>query len=106
MDQRDEKDLMPYEILQSIEQAFVQDKLDIKDIFNVLTTRFEKLYSHQQLLLWLKRYFNLFARNQWKRERGAPAFHVDTYSLDPRSWYRFPIISSGFEEELSELEEV
>ena len=51
----------------------------------------------------MKRFFSLFARNQWKRERFAPAFHLDDENLDPKTWCRFPILSGGFEQELGEL---
>ena len=57
----------------------------------------------RELFAWLSRFFRLFARNQWKRERYAPSFHVDDESLDPKTWYRFPILSGGFERELEEL---
>ena len=43
------------------------------------------------------------SRNQWKRERYAPSFHLDDENLDPRTWCRFPILSGGFVEELKQL---
>jgi NAD+ synthase (glutamine-hydrolysing) len=60
-------------------------------------------YSPRELGLWLERFFRLFSRNQWKRERYAPSFHVDDANLDPKTWCRFPILSGGFEHELVEL---
>ena len=47
--------------------------------------------------------FPVWCRNQWKRERYAPSFHVDDENLDPKTWCRFPILSGGFERELAEL---
>ncbi|HAA23485.1 MAG TPA: NAD+ synthetase, partial [Cytophagales bacterium] len=52
------------------------------------------------------KFFKLWSRNQWKRERLAPSFHLDGFSVDPRSWYRFPILSGGFARELYELENI
>ncbi|MEC7850786.1 MAG: NAD+ synthetase, partial [Bacteroidota bacterium] len=52
---------------------------------------------------YIKTFFQLFARNQWKRERTAPSFHFDDYSLDASSWLRFPILSNNFEEEIDNL---
>lgn len=52
---------------------------------------------------YIIKFFRLWAANQWKRERLAPSFHLDDLNVDPRSWCRFPILSSGFEEELKEL---
>ena len=47
---------------------------------------------------------SLWSRNQWKRERYAPSFHLDDENLDPKTWCRFPILSGGFEKELGELQ--
>jgi NAD+ synthase (glutamine-hydrolysing) len=52
------------------------------------------------LIEFTHRFYRLWARNQWKRERYAPGFHVDDYSLDPKSWLRFPILSAGLEKDL------
>jgi NAD+ synthase (glutamine-hydrolysing) len=51
------------------------------------------------------RFFRLWSRNQWKRERYAPSFHLDDENLDPKTWCRFPILSAGFAKELRELGE-
>ena len=55
------------------------------------------------LARWVERFFRLWCRNQWKRERYAPSFHLDDENLDPKTWCRFPILSGGFERELREL---
>ena len=60
-------------------------------------------YSTAQLHLWVERFFRLWCRNQWKRERYAPSFHLDDENLDPKTWCRFPILSSGFTAELAEM---
>ena len=60
-------------------------------------------YAAEQLHLWVERFFRLWCRNQWKRERYAPSFHLDDENLDPKTWCRFPILSGGFERELAEL---
>lgn len=56
-------------------------------------------------MIWIERFFNLWSRNQWKRERFAPSFHLDDESLDPKTWCRFPILSGGYAEELAEMKE-
>ena len=61
-------------------------------------------YSLDQLHLWVGRFFRLWCRNQWKRERYAPSFHLDDENLDPKTWCRFPILSGGFVRELEELD--
>lgn len=100
--QTDEKDLMPYDVLDAIERAAVRDRRSPEEALATVTGIFPH-HSPEDLKLWVKRFFNLWCRNQWKRERYAPSFHVDDQSLDPRTWCRFPILSSGFAEELAKL---
>jgi NAD+ synthase (glutamine-hydrolysing) len=101
--QTDEGDLMPYDLLDAIERAGILNKRSPREIFIQVRTQFPQ-HDAAQLVVWIRRFFTLFARNQWKRERYAPSFHVDDESLDPKTWYRFPILSGGFERELAELE--
>jgi NAD+ synthase (glutamine-hydrolysing) len=100
--QTDEVDLMPYDLLDVIERAAIRDKRSPREIFALVRAEFPQ-HGERELFAWLERFFRLFARNQWKRERYAPSFHVDDESLDPKTWYRFPILSGGFERELDEL---
>jgi NAD+ synthase (glutamine-hydrolysing) len=101
--QTDEGDLMPYDVLDAIERLAVRDKRTPLEIFEHLQIGFEKT-PPQQLAQWIVRFFRLWCRNQWKRERYAPSFHVDDENLDPRSWCRFPILSGGYEYEIEQLE--
>jgi len=101
-DQTDEGDLMPYPVLDVIERLAIGDKLPPADCLEILASEFSE-YDEETLRGWVKRFFQLWSRNQWKRERYAPSFHVDDKNLDPKTWCRFPILSGGFERELSEL---
>jgi NAD+ synthase (glutamine-hydrolysing) len=103
--QSDEDDLMPYEVLNAIETHAFRDKKSVKDCFILIKLEYSEKYTAPQLVLWTERFFTLWCRNQWKRERYAPAFHVDDRNLDPRSWLRFPILSGGFTKELAEMRE-
>jgi len=100
--QTDEADLMPYPVLDTIERAAIGDKKGPKAVLQVITNTYPD-YTHDQLKGWTIRFFQLWCRNQWKRERYAVSFHVDDQNLDPKTWCRFPILSSGFAQELSEL---
>ena len=102
--QTDEADLMPYEVLDAIERAAIRDKRSPREVLSLISAQFSQ-YSKDDLWLWLDRFFRLWSRNQWKRERYAPSFHVDDESLDPKTWCRFPILSGGFTRELRELRE-
>jgi len=104
--QTDEGDLMPYPLLDRIEDLAIRDKYAPVEIYNILVSEESPWAGNRpQLKAWIARFFRLWSRNQWKRERYAPSFHVDDKNLDPKTWCRFPILSGGFQVELDELEE-
>jgi NAD+ synthase (glutamine-hydrolysing) len=100
--QTDERDLMPYVLLNRIERLAFYDRLAPAAVLAQLVAE-EPSYELEQLRAYVKRFYQLWSRNQWKRERYAPSFHLDDYNVDPRSWLRFPILSGGFAEELAAL---
>ena len=97
--QTDEEELMPYETLLNIEREAI---LSGKSPYRVFDALKEK-YDQELLKSRIKKFYTLWIRSQWKRERYAPGFHFDDFNVDPRSWYRFPILSGGYLEELSKL---
>ena len=100
--QTDEKDLMPYDVLEAIEDEAIRDKRMPVEVLAEVAPRFPE-HALADLVVWIERFFTLWCRNQWKRERFAPGFHLDDKNLDPRSWCRFPILSGGFARELAAL---
>ena len=100
--QTDENDLMPYKMLDAIEREAIRDKKLPQEVLDTLVVDYPSI-DRALLIEWIKRFFRLWSRNQWKRERYAPSFHLDDKNLDPKSWCRFPILSSGFREELEQL---
>lgn len=101
--QTDEDDLMPYDVLDAIERAAIGDKKTPLEVYLGLRGRHPDA-EPRQVQQWVSKFFVLWCRNQWKRERYAPSFHVDDENLDPKTWCRFPILSGGFERELEQLE--
>lgn len=97
--QTDEDDLMPYPLLAKIERLAIYERKSPREVFRMI----EKDGDSEVMKAYVRKFFKLWAQNQWKRERSAPAFHLDDFNIDPRSWCRFPILSSGFEQELAEL---
>lgn len=97
--QTDEADLMPYAVLAQIEMHAIRDRKSPAQVFQAMKEQADE----QQLKGWIRKFFRLWSANQWKRERLAPSFHLDDINVDPRSWCRFPILSSSFTEELDNL---
>ncbi len=101
--QTDEDDLMPYPVLVKIEELAIRDRKSPIEVFLVLKSEYQ---DTDLLKTWITKFFRLWSINQWKRERIAPSFHLDDFNVDPRTWCRFPILSSGFSEELKELNQI
>ncbi len=98
--QTDERDLMPYVLLDRIEALAIRDKKSPREIFEALREGVDASFLKKSIA----RFFRLWTQNQWKRERIAPSFHLDDRNIDPRSWMRFPILSAGYAEEIEEME--
>jgi NAD+ synthase (glutamine-hydrolysing) len=102
--QTDEKDLMPYAVIVEIERLAIRDRRSPVDVYLILK---EELPLEPSILKdYIKKFFRLWSRNQWKRERLAPSFHLDEFNVDPKTWYRFPILSGGYSEELEQLDQI
>jgi NAD+ synthase (glutamine-hydrolysing) len=93
---------MPYPVLDAIERLAIRDKMSPLETHRKLRAAFPE-YDVGAVFAWVERFFTLWCRNQWKRERYAPSFHLDDENLDPKTWCRFPILSGGYERELAEL---
>jgi NAD+ synthase (glutamine-hydrolysing) len=103
--QEDERDLMPYAVLDAIEQAAIRDRLPPVEVWRTLLERppVDTPLAPRRAAEHVATFFTLWSRTQWKRERLAPSFHLDDENLDPRTWCRFPILAGGYETELAEL---
>ncbi len=95
---------MPYSIIVEIEKEAIKNHKSPQEVFNTLISR--NLEDKELLRNHVSKFFKMWSRNQWKRERIAPSFHLDDFNIDPKTWCRFPILSSGFEEELKELNNI
>ncbi len=97
--QTDETDLMPYLILEEIERHAIFHHKSPAAVYESM----KGVCDEDLLKTYIRKFFRLWAANQWKRERFAPSFHLDDLNVDPRTWCRFPILSSGFRAELDAL---
>ena len=117
--QTDEKDLMPYSLLQRIERLAFEACLSPDEIVRTLIqekseseSQNETSYTANSRLSnnhWTKivsiteaelkqavaRFFTMFTNSQWKRQRFAVSFQVDSYNLSPQGYLRYPVISKS-----------
>lgn len=102
--QTDEDDLMPYSLMVQIERLGIAQRKSPIEVF--LTLEKELEIDREALKGHIRKFYKLWSINQWKRERFAPSFHLDDFNVDPKTWCRFPIISSGFRKELDQLSKI
>jgi len=103
--QRDEDDLMPYQALTMIEEMAIRRRMSPQEVLEAIKQEPKADGVTDKLLTqWVRCFFQRWSQSQWKRERGAPAFHLDDIRLDPLTWGNFPILSGAYAEELKELE--
>ncbi len=98
--QTDEDDLMPYSVLAEIEKHGIQYRKSPVEVYRLMKDR----HDPEILKMQIRKFYRLWSANQWKRERLAPSLHLDDFNVDPRTWCRFPILSSGFREELEAMD--
>ena len=93
-EQKDEKDLMPYVLLDEIRMLFNSELLGPDEIFVKVRAdeRFKDL-DDDTLKNDVTRYFRLNARSQWKRKRFAASFHIEKDSCD---MWSLPILNDSF----------
>lgn len=75
---------MPYPVLNQLETHLIKEGESPQALQAFLT-------QARLPVEWAEKFVRLFRLSQWKRERAAPAFHVDAYDMDPRGAARFPI---------------
>ena len=93
--QKDEDDLMPYELVNYIEKCFLEKRMSPEDIKIKMSEDYPHI-SSEKINAYVVRFFNLWQRNQWKRERYAPSFLVDEISLDPKAGVDTPFYQVAY----------
>ena len=92
-DQRDEDDLMPYDVLDDLLYLFARRRMTLANCWRIIVCRHEN-HDAEQLRKWTADFGRLFAYNQWKREQLPVALKVMDLDLDPKTGFRFPVTQS------------
>jgi NAD+ synthase (glutamine-hydrolysing) len=92
-DQQDEKDLMPYIVLDDLLYMYGRRRMSLADCWRVLVHRHPE-HDAEQLRAWTQRFGKLFSYNQWKREQLPVTMKVLDLDLDPKTGFRFPVTQS------------
>jgi NAD+ synthase (glutamine-hydrolysing) len=104
--QKDEDDLMPFAVLDTLLYHFVEKAQDPLEMFRSLWPAMTNRYGGETAAFAgdIRRFVSMMCAAQWKRERLAISFRVSSFDLDPKTGFRFPAVQAPFTEELEELD--
>ncbi|MCC6143046.1 MAG: NAD(+) synthase [Candidatus Hydrogenedentes bacterium] len=100
-DQQDEKDLMPYVVLDDLLYLYAKGRMSLADCWRVACYRHPD-HSPDQMRIWTADFGRRFSFNQWKRDQHPVSLKVMDLDLDPKTGFRFPVTQS-IDHELEEL---
>ncbi|MBN2441771.1 MAG: NAD(+) synthase [Spirochaetales bacterium] len=111
--QEDEKDLMPFPVLDACMYLFVEEKKGPKGVYTILQTMWteEELkelcptYKKGMLKDWVKKFVTLFKNSLFKWVLTPEAVHVGKLELDRERALQLPVVQSGEWLALDELDE-
>lgn len=92
-DQLDEKDLMPYAVLDDLLYLYARRRLTLVDCWRITCQRHPQ-HPPGQLREWTANFAIRFAANQWKRDQHPVSMKVMELDLDPKTGFRFPVMQS------------
>lgn len=100
--QTDERDLMPYVLLDRIHNLHQLEKQTPAEIVKSLIPEYPQ-YDEKALRDFVVKYFSRLAKNQWKRERAATTFHIEKADLNAKNGFVFPLLNDGYKSLLADL---
>ena len=113
-DQEDERDLMPFAVLDDCFALFAGEKLMPVELYRTLRAKWsdaelKKLhptYQPGQLKAWVIRFVKLFIGSIYKWVQAPQAVHLGTLDLDRERALQLPVVQSPEWLDLKELEEM
>jgi NAD+ synthase (glutamine-hydrolysing) len=113
-DQEDEKDLMPFDVLDACITLFVGEKLMPEEIYIVLRSKWTDAelramredYEPELLKEWVIKFIKLFMNSVFKWVQMPQAVHLGNVDLDREAALRFPVVKSMEWLKLNLLEEM
>ena len=101
-DQEDEKDLMPFDILDACIKLFFEDKMMPVEVYKVVRTMWadnelDNLYTGYKLGMlkdWVKRFFMLYRCSIFKWVQAPQGVHLGAIDLDRERALQLPVVQS------------
>lgn len=92
--QEDEKDLMPYAVLDTCLGLFFELKLDKKQIYAKIKELFPQ-YKSQEIKNWVEKFLKLTRNAIYKWELSPQSAHLNNLNLDRSRALQLPVIQSS-----------
>jgi NAD+ synthase (glutamine-hydrolysing) len=93
-DQEDERDLMPFPVLDACFALFAGEKMHLDEVELVLVDAFPE-HAPEQLRAWVRRFGRLFRASIYKWVQTPLSLHVGNLDLDRERALQFPVVQSG-----------
>ncbi len=101
-DQEDERDLMPYPVLDACFELFAGQKLSLPEVLAELTRKFSEeelkrldpAFRPGQLKEWVKKFARLFVTSIYKWVQSPQGVHVSDLDLDRERALQLPVVQS------------
>lgn len=98
-DQNDERDLMPFELLDICYFMFIREKRTCQEIYdyicdNFTDEEFGPYYKKGMLKIWIENFIKLFFRNIYKWVQSPQAVHLSDVDLDHERALQIPVVQS------------
>ena len=92
--QEDEKDLMPFPVLDACFALYAGEKMAPAEVFEVLTVMYPE-YGSDTLKTWVTRFARLFATSIYKWVQTPLSLHVGNLDLDRERALQLPVVQSS-----------
>jgi NAD+ synthase (glutamine-hydrolysing) len=93
-DQEDERDLMPFPVLDACFALFAGEKMHLDEVEEVLLDTFPE-YTGEQMRAWVHRFGRLFRASIYKWVQTPLSLHVGNLDLDRERALQLPVVQSG-----------
>lgn len=93
-DQEDERDLMPFPVLDACYALFAGEKMSLGDVEAVLAQMFPE-YGAETITAWVTRFAHLFRTSIFKWVQAPESVHLGSLDLDRERALQLPVVHSA-----------
>jgi NAD+ synthase (glutamine-hydrolysing) len=90
-DQEDEKDLMPFPVLDACFALYAGEKMSVDEVEGVLVTMFPE-HDRSKIEAWTRRFARLFTQSIYKWVQTPLCLHVGNLDLDRERALQLPVV--------------